>query len=219
MSLLRRPTSTLLLEESEVKLVALLHRSGVLRGSTGCRFIQKWIVFVCGLHNSRLVQNTQVLVLSEEQKFAPRRRDAPPVLLVRCVQNIRLLAEKCIPLVVHILNNFRPSSAIFNSERVIGGAGQGPTHVTNSVMTLLLLVKLRNTVILICSVSLKLGHYVGSEVPALKGPAVDIIKATFLLVLGQNVLIIFRLIKLVHLVGDGRANIKDLRVVVGILLG
>ena len=161
-----------------------------------------------------------MLVLSEEQKFGPRRRDAPPVLLVRCVQNIGLLAEKCIPLVVHILNNFRPSSAIFNSERVIGGAGQGSTHMTNSVMALLLLMKLRNTAILICSVSLKLGHYVGSEVPALKGPAVDIIKATFLLlVLGENVLIIFRLIKLVHLVGDGRANIKHLRVVVGILLG
>ena len=91
--------------------------------------------------------------------------------------------------------------------------------MTNSMVALLLLMKLCNTIVFISAISLKIGNYVSSEIPAIISTTMDIIKTAFLQILCVNVRIIFRLIKLVHLVCDRRLYIKHLRMVVNILLG
>lgn len=91
--------------------------------------------------------------------------------------------------------------------------------MTNSMVALLLLMKLCNTIVFISAISLKIGNYVSSEIPAIISTTMDIIKTAFLQILCVNVRIIFRLIKLIHLVCDRRLYIKHLRMVVNILLG
>ena len=172
LSLFSCPIAVLLLEECEVELITLLHRGRV--SCIRC-IVQKWIMLVHCLHNSWLVQYIHVLILSEKQKFCPRRRDASSVMLVWCVENTGLLAEKCISLVLHILNNFRSCSTIFDSEWIIGGAGQGPAHMPNTMIALLLLMKLCNTIVFIRAISFKIGNYVISEIPAIISTTMDII--------------------------------------------
>ena len=67
------------------------------------------------VHNGRLIQD--LLVLTQEQKFCPRRGDTTPVPLMRRVQDIRLLAEKSISLIDDVLDDFRTSTSVLNSKR------------------------------------------------------------------------------------------------------
>ena len=105
--------STFFLKESEVELVTLL-------GCCSRRSLCQLLLLMIRLDYGRLIENLFVGV--QEKKLITRWGNTTPMPLMRCVQNVRLLAKKSITLIRHILHYFWPSTPIFNAEGAIGSS-------------------------------------------------------------------------------------------------